>query len=133
LDTPLEKQCTVQPGCTGDCAKHRGELAEQLKALADATRLHIIYLLMTRGEMCVCELMPSLALSQSIVSFHLKTLKCAGFITARKEGKWMYYTLNRRAFQQFCDDFGCMFNLDDWPEPAGGDMACRHPGCRSSE
>lgn len=109
------------------------ELAERFKALADATRLQILYLLMSRGEMCVCELMPALDLNQSIVSFHLKTLKYAGFITARKEGKWMYYALNRGVFRQFFDEFGLLFNLEQWPEHpealAGEDTLCRHPGC----
>ena len=93
-----------------------GCLADGFKALADATRLHLMYLLMTRGEMCVCEFMPLLGLTQSNVSFHLKTLRHARFITSRKEGKWVYYSLNREAVEQFRTDFGSVFDLGKWPE-----------------
>lgn len=91
-------------------------LADRFKALADSTRLHIIHLLMTHGEMCVCEFMTLLDLTQSNVSFHLKTLKHAGFVTSRKEGKWMFYTLKRSAVEQFHVDFVDMFDFDKWPE-----------------
>lgn len=109
-------------------------LAESFKALADATRLHIIHLLMTHGEMCVCELMPALDLTQSNASFHLKTLKHAGFITSRKEGKWMHYSLNRKALEQFHTDFGGVFDVGKWQDntaPASCDgTACRRAECR---
>ncbi len=91
-------------------------LADVFKALAELTRLQIVYLLMTRGETCVCEFMPALDLTQSNVSFHLKTLKQAKLITSRKEGKWMYYSLNRKALEQFRTDFGNVFDLSKWPE-----------------
>lgn len=128
--SPVE-QTLSQPGC-GKIAcvtTCLDDLAGAFKALADATRLQILYLLMTRGEMCVCEFMPLLQLTQSNVSFHLKTLKQARFITARKEGKWMYYTLDRHVFARFRTEFGTLFDLDRWPtqaEPA----YCDEHGCR---
>ena len=57
-----------------------------------------------------------LDLTQSNVSFHLKTLKYAGFITSRKEGKWMFYSLNREALKRFRAHFGEVLDLDRWPE-----------------
>lgn len=93
-------------------------LAEGFSALADPTRLSIIHLLMTHGEMCVCEFMPLLNLTQSNVSFHLKALKYAQFITARKEGRWMLYRLNRTAFERFRSEFGSAFDLSRWQEEA---------------
>ena len=89
---------------------------EGLKALGDTHRLKILYLLLRCGEMCVCECILALGLSQSNLSFHLKTLKQAGFIKARKSGKWMYYSLNRPAFQRFMAEFGRVFDLEKWPE-----------------
>ena len=91
-------------------------LADGFKALADATRLQVIHLLMTHGEMCVCEFMPLLGLTQSNVSFHLKTLKYAGFVTHRKEGKWMLYSLNRVALEKFHSSFSTVLDLNKWPE-----------------
>ena len=93
-------------------------LAEGFSALADATRLRIVHLLMTRGEMCVCEFMPALDLTQSNVSFHLKALKYAGFITSRKEGRWMLYRLDRKAFERFQAEFKRVFDLGSLPEEA---------------
>lgn len=62
------------------------------KALADETRLRIVALL-TRGELCVCDLMSILDLPQSTVSRHLAYLRNAGLVTDRRQGVWMYYRL----------------------------------------
>ena len=52
------------------------------------------------GERCVCELTDALDLGQSLLSFHLKTLKDAGLVSDRRDGRWAYYSLNRDAFVQ---------------------------------
>ena len=62
-------------------------------ALADETRLQIIDRL-SEGEQCVCELTDFLDTGQSRLSFHLKTLKDAGIVKDRREGRWVYYSLN---------------------------------------
>jgi len=62
------------------------------KALADTTRLRILKLLDVR-EMCVCEVMIALDLTQPTASHHLKILENAGLVKSRKEGKWVYYSL----------------------------------------
>jgi ArsR family transcriptional regulator len=67
--------------------------ARWFHALADETRLQIIERL-SEGEECVCDLSDSLQSAQSRLSFHLKTLKDAGLIADRREGRWMYYSLN---------------------------------------
>lgn len=70
------------------------ERAVQLfHALSDGTRLSIIQRLRL-GERCVCNLTDALDAAQSRLSFHLKVLKDAGLVTDRREGRWMYYTLN---------------------------------------
>jgi len=61
------------------------------KALADETRLRILKLLATR-EMCVCEVMVALDLTQPTASHHLGLLENAGLVKARKEGKWVFYS-----------------------------------------
>jgi len=66
--------------------------ARIFKALADETRLRIL-LLLTRGELCVCDLMAVLELPQSTVSRHLATLRHAGWVEDRRQGVWMYYKL----------------------------------------
>ncbi len=68
------------------------ETARIFKALADETRLRILALL-TRGELCVCDLMSILDLPQSTVSRHLAYLRNAGLVNDRRQGVWMYYAL----------------------------------------
>jgi len=62
-------------------------------ALSDGTRLSIIQRLRF-GERCVCDMTDALDAAQSRLSFHLKVLKEAGLVTDRREGRWMYYTVN---------------------------------------
>lgn len=62
------------------------------KALADETRLRILKLLEVR-EMCVCEVMVALDLTQPTASHHLGLLENAGFVKGRKEGKWVFYRI----------------------------------------
>ncbi|WP_029419918.1 ArsR/SmtB family transcription factor [Alicyclobacillus macrosporangiidus] len=67
--------------------------AEIYKALADKTRLHILALL-RHDEMCVCELVEVLKMSQPAVSQHLRRLKQAGLVRERKTAQWVYYGLD---------------------------------------
>lgn len=66
--------------------------AEILKALSDPTRLRIVSLL-RHGELCVCDLTEALETPQSKVSRHLAFLKNAGWVSARRSGKWVHYHL----------------------------------------
>src|SRR4051795_4313381 len=68
-------------------------------ALSDSTRLSILERLRF-GERCVCDLTDALDAAQSRLSFHLKVLKDAGLVTDRRDGRWMYYTLNREALSE---------------------------------
>lgn len=62
-------------------------------ALSDPLRIQVLELLRFQ-ELCVCDLCDSLGVTQSKLSFHLKTMKEAGLVRARQEGRWIYYTLN---------------------------------------
>ena len=73
--------------------------ARWFHALSDETRLQIVEML-SHGDRCVCELMNSLEAAQSRLSFHLKTLKDAGLVTDRREGRWIYYSLNPDALNE---------------------------------
>lgn len=64
-----------------------------MKAAADPTRVRILKLL-EAGEMCGCQIVAVLELSQSTVSKHLFLLKMAGLVKERKEGKWVHYALD---------------------------------------
>lgn len=69
------------------------KLSALFKALSDETRLRIVRLLKD-GELCVCDIVAALGMVQPKVSFHLNVLKEAGFITDRREGRWIHYRLN---------------------------------------
>ncbi|MFB2770475.1 ArsR/SmtB family transcription factor [Pelatocladus sp. BLCC-F211] len=66
-------------------------------ALSEPLRIKVLELLRDR-ELCVCDLCDALGVSQSKLSFHLKTLKEADLVLSRQEGRWIYYSLN---FPQF--------------------------------
>jgi len=65
------------------------------KTLADETRLRIVMLLYTEGELCVCDIIAALLLPQSTVSRHLAYLKKTTTVIDRREGLWIYYSINR--------------------------------------
>jgi ArsR family transcriptional regulator len=69
------------------------ELVAIFKALSDETRLRIVKLL-EKGELCVCDIVAALDMVQPKVSFHLSTLREAGFIKDRKQGRWIHYSLD---------------------------------------
>lgn len=76
--------------------------ARLFHALSDETRLSILERLRL-GERCVCDLTDALEAAQSRLSFHLKVLKDAGLVTDRRDGRWMYYTLNQEALSEVAE------------------------------
>ena len=71
-------------------------------ALSDETRLRLIALL-GNGEQCVCDLTDALQAAQSRLSFHLKVLKDAGLVTDRRDGRWVYYSLEPGALEELAE------------------------------
>jgi ArsR family transcriptional regulator len=74
-------------------------LARLFHALSDETRLRIVERLLL-GEQCVCNLMEPLGLGQSHLSFHMKTLRDAGLVIDRREGRWIHYSLNAETLRE---------------------------------
>lgn len=69
------------------------ELLIALKALADESRLRIVWMLEER-PLCVCEIQAVLGLAQSTASRHLQVLEDAGFVTSERIGPWKNYRLH---------------------------------------
>lgn len=92
------------------------------RALSDEKRLRILEIL-RGGERCVCDLVDALGAGQSLLSFHLKTLKAAGLVTDRREGRWSYYMLNEDALAEVEDFLSTL-------QPAGP-FGARGSGCCS--
>lgn len=100
---------------------HSKPVLDTFKALTDETRLRILYIL-TRASFNVNEIKDILGMGQSRISRHLKVLADAGFVTASREGSWVYYsiphltqpsdTLPRQLLQ-------CLFahpDMQNWPK-----------------
>ncbi|MDD4569190.1 MAG: metalloregulator ArsR/SmtB family transcription factor [Tepidanaerobacteraceae bacterium] len=68
-------------------------LAELFKVLADETRVKIVYLL-SKDELCVCDIATLLNSTVSNVSHHLRVLRTAHLVRFRREGKQVFYILD---------------------------------------
>ena len=64
------------------------------KALADASRLRVLAMLMEHEELCVCQVTAFLNLCTATVSKHMSVLHGAHLVDSRKEGRWVYYRLS---------------------------------------
>lgn len=72
------------------------DLAGLFAALADRTRLRLLNLMNGR-EVCVCYFVEILKQGQPKISRHLAYLRNAGIVSARRDGKWMHYSIERPA------------------------------------
>ncbi len=70
-----------------------------LKAFCDEKRLQIIQLL-SKKELCACDLLDQLDVSQSGLSYQMKILIEANIVTSRQEGKWVHYQINPQGVEQ---------------------------------
>jgi ArsR family transcriptional regulator len=76
------------------------DLVEYHKALSDKTRLRILALLKAE-ELCVCELVEILQISQPAVSQHMRKLKSAKLVKERRNGQWVFYSLDGSIYPFF--------------------------------
>lgn len=76
------------------------ELKEFLKIVSDTNRLRILCLL-TKRELCVCEIFGALKLPQNLVSHHLAKLKKLSLVEERREGTFIIYSINRKSLKQY--------------------------------
>ncbi len=69
------------------------EISNIFKALCDKNRVEILFLLQDR-EMCACDLLENLDISQSTLSHHMKILLSSNIVNERKNKKWSFYSIN---------------------------------------
>ena len=82
-------------------------LADRFKALSDPSRVAIVNRLAGADEVCVCDFLGTLGLSQPTVSHHLKVLREAGLVeVARKRGTWVFYRLVPEAVSELAFALG---------------------------
>jgi DNA-binding transcriptional ArsR family regulator len=86
--------------------------AEFLRLMADPTRRRIFLHLMA-GEVCNCELVGQLGLAQNLISHHLRQLRQAGLIRARRDDRdqrWVYYTVDRDVLAERHREVSALFD-----------------------
>ena len=89
--TPTER-ITQLKSRVNDEEKTYRQLETCFSALGDATRVKILKL-MADEELCSCEVMAALELTQPTTSHHLGILEQAGLLTSRRRGKWVFYKI----------------------------------------
>ena len=70
--------------------------SELFNILGNDIRFNIVSYL-SSGEKCVCEIFKEFKLAQNLVSHHLAILRDSGLVSARRKGRYIYYTLNKKA------------------------------------
>ena len=75
-----------------DTTRARAIAALRFRALGDETRLRLLEILVD-GELTVGDLVDQTGLGQSLVSHHLRTLRDAGLVVTRRDGRWIFYDI----------------------------------------
>lgn len=96
------------------------DTAGVFKALSDPNRLIIIEML-KNGEMCACELLEKLHISQSTLSHHMKILCEVEIVSCRREGKWMHYSLSGKGSKEA---YRLLSIIVKAPEQCNADKRC---------
>jgi len=71
-----------------------GEYTIIFKSMGDEIRLRILTML-TKGTTCACKILEEFNFTQPTLSYHMKQLTDSGLVDAVKDGKWVYYSINR--------------------------------------
>jgi len=111
----------------GGRARETG-LAQYLRLLGDDNRLRI-FALLTKGELCVCEIEDATGLSQSLVSNHLAALRRAGLAECRRDeedARWVFYRANREAAAALRERLAALLDV----QPTAGDRRRAEQVCR---
>jgi ArsR family transcriptional regulator, arsenate/arsenite/antimonite-responsive transcriptional repressor len=90
------------------------KLASLLKVLSEPRRLNIIHHLM-EGVQCNCELGDVLQMAPNLISHHLSVLRESGLVEAERDpvdGRWIYYSINKKALEDLNQAFGLYFDPD---------------------
>lgn len=107
MSTPVQ----VQSDEATEAKDRISHLSALLRVISDENRLRILGMLMQR-ELCVCELMGELGLSQSLVSHHLGMLKNAGLVRDRRDAQWVYYSIDSCALAQLSSEYLSFFDVN---------------------
>ena len=98
---------------------------EVFKALGDPVRLRIVQMLAEQGEVCVCKIVEAFGMNQPAISHHMAKLKQTGLVRHRKQGQWIYYSLNTDSLRTGPLEFlSELVSLAENVRPTAEDAAC---------
>ncbi|OUS17694.1 hypothetical protein A9Q88_02770 [Gammaproteobacteria bacterium 50_400_T64] len=92
------------------------EYSSLFKCLSEPVRLRILFLLLDKGELCVCDIVDTLGLSQSVVSRHLAYLRNNSLLSTRRAGVWVYYKVIK--VSPFIDKLLALFHQSGESSPS---------------
>lgn len=98
------------------------ENAAIFKAFCDENRLMILEMLQS-GEKCACKILEKMQIGQSTLSHHMKILVDSGIVSARKDGKWTYYSLSKSGINRAKERLSEITALRE--DRTEGDCRCR--------
>lgn len=81
------------------------KINEFLKVIADTNRFKILIFLKNKPQ-CVCKIFPMLKISQKLASHHLLQLKKIGLVNQKREGNFIYYSVNKKVLKNYIDELG---------------------------
>jgi ArsR family transcriptional regulator len=84
--------------------KNYKDYALAMKALSDETRVKIFDML-ANGELCACKILEEFNITQSTLSYHMKTLCESGLVNSRRDGVWMRYSINQSKLEDIAGFF----------------------------
>ena len=87
-------------------------ISKKLKAISDPKRLKIIDML-SCDELCACEILEKFDISQPTLSHDMRKLEEVGLVTSRREGKNIYYSLNKASLDEIEDSLNLIFHIQD--------------------
>lgn len=95
-----------------------------LKALGEDTRIKIFEMLRC-GKLCACKILEKLQITQPTLSHHMKILCDSGVVTAEKDRKWTYYSVNGNVLKEVLDFLGCCLgDKNASPDCCGKNSSC---------
>ncbi len=80
-------------------AEPRNVTVDVFGALADPVRIELLAHIAARGPICVCHLEEALPYRQPRISKHLAVLRRAGLVSSRRDGNWVYYSIDSEALE----------------------------------
>ena len=101
----------------------REEVANICKAMSDSNRLRSIEML-TQGEMCGCNLLKELQVTQPTLSHHMKVLSDCGLVSSYKDGKWQHYSINCEKFKEYKDYIAAITCCSSSPKDVNSEGCC---------